>query len=136
MPLIKLMTVDSHNCYCGGDYDDTTYRLGQDITDWEEVTDEELMFLKKYKHELWMTMRKENPRWDYNHNLVIVELDVKPVKERITNLRDKLKEQIEAEKQAALKRAAQAEELQRQKLLQKAAQDKKTYEALKVKFGG
>lgn len=134
MPYIKLIVMDSHNC--GGDYDNTEYRLGADITDWEEVTDEDLAFLKKYKYQLWAEMRAEQPnRWDYHSSLLIVELDGAPLKERLTNLKAKLADQIAKEKVAAKKRAELAEVRKEQRRIQKLAQEHKTLETLAKKHG-
>ena len=131
MPQIKLIITDSHTC---GDYGDTLYRLGSEITDWEEVSTEDLAFLKKHKHELWFAMRASHPEWDYNHQLVILEMDRVSVRERLDDLKEKLKDKLKKEADQAEKRKVLAETRKQQKALQKAAQERKTFQELKAKF--
>jgi hypothetical protein len=131
MPLIKLMLVEGHYCRDGWGDGETQYRLGRDVTDWEEVSAEDLAFLRKYRHQLKTAIW---PSYDYNSELVIVEQDNVPVTQRIAELRTSLKAQIEKEEAAAKRAKELAAVRKEQKRLQKLAQEKKTLELLKAKY--
>lgn len=134
MPLVKLIVTD-YNSYGDSYHSSDMTRLVADLTDWEEIPLEDLNFIQKNKWQLWNTIRYEAPFKDSsNLQLNICVLDDVPLKERIADLKVKLADQLKREAEASEKRKIQTESRKRQKALQKAAQEKKTYEALKAKF--
>jgi hypothetical protein len=102
-------------------YDDYEIRLGEGVSDWETVTDDEFKFIKS---NLYMLNRERYP----NDTLVLVSKDdVKPsiriegIKKMITDTA-KAVEQRKAEdrkrrEEAAAKRAAQKQTREQKKLL-------------------
>lgn len=132
MPKVKIVVTDS---YTGsGDYDETQHWISRDLTGWQEITEDELAFLRKYKWDLRQLVVKPH---DYNTNIIICVEDEKPVVERLSNLKELLAEKI-AKDATARRRAAQekaARERAVQKQLQREAKERKDMEKLAIALG-
>ncbi len=108
----------------GGDWDCYAPSVVADMTDWDEVTDDELVFLKTNACRI-----KSPVEW---YNTILVVQDEVPIQERISTIR-----QFLAKEEG--KRLAEKERRERAKLekaRQKAAEERKKYEALRAKFEG
>lgn len=86
MPQVKIMYVERGY----SDYEDS-YDIKESITDWEEITDEELKFLKQYKYSLI-------PGYEGYIPLIFVK-DKEPVAFRLTELRELLEKEKAAQEE-------------------------------------
>lgn len=118
---------------CISDYDDYYSRkIVQDsISDWEEISDEDYLFLRT---NLFRLARDYQRDFDLLPTLLVK--DDKPVIDRIVSI----KEYIEQEKQQAAKEKAEADakkrEREKNRLLKKNKSEKELFEELKKKFEG
>ena len=126
MPLVKiLITTGEYD----RDHDDYRYHYSKDLTNWEEVSDDDYQFLKKYADLL--------PYKDktYTDRVIILSQDDVLVTDRIAELRERLKDQLLAEQAHKAKQLLAAEKAKKDRLIQKKAQELKTFEKLQVKYG-
>lgn len=96
------------------------------ITDWEEISEEDLRFLRNNLHRIYPPHGEFVP--------CIITKDDEPILERISQLRaaiEKEKRQQE-EREAKKKQAKEAKE--RERLLKKLGSEKTLYEELKKRF--
>ena len=107
--------------YCD-DYHSHEY-ISQSITDWDEVTEEELIFLvSNYKKlSLWKP---------YTYPILLIKNST-PVEELLVNIKDLMAKQLEESK----KRKAAVEKAQETKRKNKEEKERKLLEELKGKYG-
>lgn len=112
-----------------GDYD-ILATIARDITDWEEVSDEELDFLKKNLH----LMAAEVTGSGHLQPLLIVKDEV-AVRERITGLQQ-IVARMKAKQAERARRAAEAADARAKKRAEKQlAAKRKQFEALAEELG-
>lgn len=129
MPLIKIVTTESHNI---GEYGDRLNIIGREITDWEEVSAEDLALLKKYR---WQLKTLVAPTYTHYGDLMILEMDQVPVQQRVAELKAMVAHLEEKAKAAAEKRRQAAELAKKNKAIQKAAEARKKDEKLAKSLG-
>lgn len=127
MPKVKVVAVESR--YLGDDnYADI---IRSSVTDWEEVTDEELKVLRtpSYLHRMFLG----EIEYPYTPTLII-DMGNVPIKERLHKLKDLIAEdkRKEAERQAAYLRKKEEKAAQREHMRKK--NEEKLYAELKAKF--
>ena len=117
-----------HDSYA--DYDDVSNSIMREgITDWEQVSDEELKLLKHN----WWRFGQDASRAD-NARLVLLEKDVVPVQTRINSIRQWLKEEKDRLDREETARRRQADERLKKKLLKTAESERKLLEKLREKY--
>jgi hypothetical protein len=126
--LTKLVATDYSS---GGDYGNDRTWIARDITDWEDISTDDVALLRKYKYEL----RNLLGLTDYNMNILILTQDDVPLIERVAELKAKLKDKIKADEEAAKKRRKAAQERKEKLAIQKAIKERQQLEALARKHG-
>ena len=121
MPYVKIVIVESRYL----DEDTSREVIAEGISNWEEVTDEELALLKRYiYHGIKVPSYRHTP-------MVIVQDDV-PVQTRIDNIREHLKN-IEAQNNAA---EAKRKKDAANRKAKKAERERQKLAELQAKYGG
>lgn len=129
MHKIKLIVTDY-----GSSYDDyySNEILRAGITDWEEVSSEDLKFLKDNLYVISQTMKVSG-------NVYVIEQDSVPIIERITTAKEFIEKQRKQQELDAAERAKAKEEAALKRRLKKAAKDEAErlllYNKLKEEFG-
>lgn len=111
MPHIKLVVTNSRDIN-RDDYGGIMTWTARDITDWEEVSDADLAFLKKNLPYLLAELKPQ----EYGAQILVLEQDMVPVSQRIEELKTILKDKLakeEADRQEQLANRKKAKELQR-----------------------
>lgn len=123
MPQIRIILVEYGYDDCGYE---SSHDILESITDWEEITDEELSLLRQYRYDVIKSA----------HGIpVILVKDPEPVSYRVNNLRETI-EQIrlkkEKENRKRREKAAEKKEKDAERIKQK---ELATLRKLKEKYG-
>lgn len=118
MPKIKLVIVRESYSYS---YDDYNHVLSRGISDWEEVSDEELQFIECYKH---LIPVQQDERVE-----VVKQLD-SDVPETITNIKNTLAALKQAEEDRKAAEKARKEQLAIAREARKLEKDRKSLKKL------
>lgn len=102
MPHIKLVVTNSRDIN-RDDYGGIMTWIARDITDWEEVSDADLAFLKKNLPYLLAELKPQ----EYGAQILVLEQDMVPVSQRIEELKTILKDKLAKEEADRQKRQEQ-----------------------------
>lgn len=126
MPLIKIIITENNY---SDDYSDS-HRVTQSITDWEEISQEDLDLLSKYRWDLMQSMGL-----DHAHNICILQKDTEPAVSRIRDLKEIIKAKLARAEAARLKRSAAAKLSKDNRLASRRAKELETLTKLQEKYG-
>lgn len=112
MPKVMIVRVEGHY----DNYDDYVSRLVENLSDWEEVTDEELKYLKDNKYILSNDL-------DCEIAILTIE-DVKDVRVKITGIIKKIKEREEKLQKEREEKLQKRKEAAEQKQIAKIEKDR------------
>lgn len=126
MKQVKLFIAE--DCYtdCYGDGPSTSV-IREGVTDWEEISDDDYELLRSNLHRLVN-------RYGGQQQVVLIEKDTVPVKERISSIKQWIADERARLEQEAAKRKAAAEEKALKRMLKKAGDEKRLLEELKKKY--
>jgi hypothetical protein len=123
MPNVRIVLVEHQYV---GDYDEH-HCLYEGISDWEQITDEELTLLRYH-------LNKIHPKEYSGYIPIVLVKDLKPVSERITSIKAYLvKKDLEEKKRQANYEKENAEKIAATKEKKK-QKELKLFEELKAKF--
>lgn len=80
MPQVKILISEDN-----GDFDNNSRLLTESITDWEDVSDEDLKLIQQYR---WDLQQEIFGKYAYNRYLVVLIKDTEPVTKRISDLKE------------------------------------------------
>ena len=125
MKQVKLFIAE--DCYtdCYGDGPSTSV-IREGVTDWEEISDDDYELLRSNLHRLVNRYGGQQ--------VVLIEKDAVPVKERISSIKQWIADERARLDQEAAKRKAAAEEKALKRALKKAGDEKRLLEELKKKY--
>lgn len=128
MPHVKILFVKENSSYDNDDYLQTSAIVMDSITDWEEITQEELNLLYNYRYSFSGFSKN-------GYNTVILVKDEQPVVERISSIKEWLIQIVEKQKKQEAER--KKKEKQKSELLKKtkAEREKKKLLELAKKHG-
>lgn len=131
MPKVKIFILSENY---NSDYEDAVYRLGKEVSDWEEISEEDYSNLIKYRGPLESHL-KESGAISYWETICIVAQNVISAPKAISSIKDLIAKAEEKEKQnkekaekARKAQSAAKEKKQKQKELKQLQQLKEKYE--------
>ena len=80
MPQVKILISEDN-----GDYDNNSRFITESITDWEDISTEDLQLLNKYRYDLSQELLG---KYAYNRGLIILVKDHEPITRRIADLKE------------------------------------------------
>ena len=121
MKLVKIFTI--HNMYndCDESY---TSRIGEGISDWEEISDEQFRFLKT---NLW---RCETPLTGNNERLVIIEKGEQPATYYIDSIKKLIDNQMKKQQEEQAEKERKKQEAAERRAAKKLENNRKALERL------
>ncbi len=115
-----------HDCYT--DYDENKSVLGDGISDWETISDEDYKLLRDNMWRLNRDLITDNGR------PVLIEKDSQSVRTRINSITEWIKQERERQEKEEAARRAKTEERARKKLLKNAESELRLLEELRKKY--
>lgn len=128
MPKVKIVLVQT--IYGSDDYSETILRGG--ITDWEEVTDEELKLLKNPVY----LFRMFEQEVSYPYQPVVIVQDTKTIRDRFAIAEEFIRKEEQRRAEQAAEAQRKREERAKQKAHMREVNERKQFEKLKEKFEG
>lgn len=127
MPFIKIITTEDSS-----DYDSNSRIISDSITDWEEVSEDDLAFIKKYRYDL---QREIFGSHDWRRSMIILEKDPVSLPKRIADLKDIIAVKVKRDEAAKLKRSAAAKLSTEKRLEARKAREREKFLAMAEKLG-